>query len=419
MPFKRSTFVSRSKVALSVLAFACALGATAEAGPRSAPIVYKNEAMNAPAPATTYRVAQAPAASAPQARSAPVDKATARIEFRYPDSQPAGAEVRTASTTSAPLARTTRESALTEAPQMLVPARPVVEAVSLQAMPAPAGQGMTYTPPAPVMAAPTAPVAAPAAAMGEFVETGLAIVYGEEFAGLPTANGELFSQMEMTAAHPSLPLPSLVHVTNLDTGREVVVRVNDRGPFEDGANLQLSRKAAEALGMNGAGKGNVRLRYLSPAPVLGGQAVSQKSAAPVALAPPVKAPAAEPAVTQMASAAPVTVEDELLGGGTSSVQTPRLMSMTVAPQAVSYAAPAAATGDVFVQLASFSDIGNAEAMLRQVESRLPVEIVPARVNGADFFRVRVGPFQDRAAAEQVRANLYADGTADGRIVAGY
>jgi rare lipoprotein A len=413
MPFKRSTFVSRSKVALSVVALSCAFGATAEAGPRGAPIVYKYDAMNAPVPAA-YRVAQAPAAAAPQARSAPVDKATARIEFRYPDSQPAGPEVRTASVTSSPLAGTMRESALTEAPQMLVPVRPVVESASLQGMPEPVGQGAAYAEPPPLVAQPTAPV--PAAA-GEFVETGVAIVYGEEFAGLPTANGELFSQTEMTAAHPSLPLPSLVHVTNLDTGREVVVRVNDRGPFEDGANLQLSRKAAEALGMNGAGKGSVRLRYLSPAPVLAAQTVSQTPVAPAPVLPPVTTPAALPVASQTAFAAPA--EDELLGGGTSSVaQTPRLMSMTVAPKAATYAVPVA-SGGVFVQLASFSDIGNAEAMLRQVESRLPVEIVPARVNGADFFRVRVGPFQDHAAAEQVRANLYADGTADGRIVTGY
>lgn len=411
MPFKRSTFVSRSKVALSVVALSCAFGVTAEAGPRGAPIVYKYDAMNAPVPAA-YRVAQAPAAAAPQARSAPVDKATARIEFRYPDSQPAGPEVRTASVTSSPLAGTMRESALTEAPQMLVPVRPVVESASLQGMPEPVGQGAAYAEPAPLVAQPTAPAAA-----GEFVETGVAIVYGEEFAGLPTANGEVFSQTEMTAAHPSLPLPSLVHVTNLDTGREVVVRVNDRGPFEDGANLQLSRKAAEALGMNGAGKGSVRLRYLSPAPVLAAQTVSQTPVAPAPVLPPVTTPAALPVASQTAFAAPA--EDELLGGGTSSVaQTPRLMSMTVAPKAATYTAPVA-SGGVFVQLASFSDIGNAEAMLRQVESRLPVEIVPARVNGADFFRVRVGPFQDHAAAEQVRANLYADGTADGRIVTGY
>lgn len=406
MPFKRSTFASRSKVALSVIAIACALAAPAQAGPGSAPIVYKGTGMNAAAP---MRLAQATTLPSPQAKQAPADKATARIEFRYPDSQPVGA-VLTASTTSPPLARTASENAMIEAPRVVLPAAPVVESVSLQAMPELAGKGMDYTPLTPV-AQPTAP----ADVNAEFVETGLAVVYGEEFAGLPTANGEIFSQVEMTAAHPSLPLPSLVHVTNLDTGREVVVRVNDRGPFEDGANLQLSRKAADALGMSGAGKGNVRLRYLSPAPVLAAQPYSQKSVTPAL--PPVKAPAAAPAPVLMASAP--AAEDELLGGGASPAPAPRLMSMTVAPQPAAYLTPAVASGDVFVQLASFSDIGNAEAMLRSVEGYHPVEIVPARVNGADFFRVRVGPFADRAAAEQVRSNLYASGTADGRIVTGY
>lgn len=412
MPFKRSTFVGRSRVALSVLAFTCALAAAAEAGPRGAPIVYKNETMNAAAP---VRMAQAPAPAAMPAaapvKSAPLDKATARIAFRYPDSQPAAGEFKMASTQSTPIASTARESAYTEAPQMLAPPRRAIEAAALQSMPEPAGQGMAYTPPAPV-----AQATALTDVNAGFVEIGMAIVYGEEFAGLPTANGEIFSQMDMTAAHPSLPLPSLVQVTHVETGREVVVRVNDRGPFEDGASLQLSRKAAEALGMNGAGKGNVRLRYLSPAPALAVQPVSQKSSAP-ALAP-VIAPTAQPAAAQMASM-PVAPEDELLGGGAPAASSPRLMSMTVAPQSVAYTAPAAATSNVFVQLASFSDIGNAETMLRRVGGSLPVEIVPARVNGADFFRVRVGPFQDHAAAEQVRANLYLNGTADGRIVTGY
>ncbi|ABI76112.1 rare lipoprotein A [Hyphomonas neptunium ATCC 15444] len=410
MPFKRSTFVGRSRVALSVLAFACALSATAEAGSRGAPIVYKSDAMNGAAP--SFQTAQAPARASAPAKSAPIDKATARIEFRYPDSQPAvgqpvAGEFKTASAQSGPIAASTRESAYSEAPQMIAPAPPVVEAVSLQAMPEPAGQGMDYTPLKPVVEA-----SAPADVNAAFAETGIAIVYGDEFAGLPTANGEVFSQTELTAAHPSLPLPSLVSVTNVDTGREVVVRVNDRGPFEDGANVQLSRKAAETLGMNGAGKGNVRLRYLSPAPVVATRPAAKTSSAPALLR---ESPVAQPAVSQAVSA-PVAAEDELLGGGASA---PRLMSMTVAPPAPAYTAPASATGDVFVQLASFSDIGNAEALLRNVEASLPVEIVPARVNGADFFRVRVGPFQDHAAAEQIRANLSLNGTADGRIVTGY
>ena len=74
-----------------------------------------------------------------------------------------------------------------------------------------------------------------------FDETGVAIVYGSEFNGLPTANGEMFDPNAMTAAHPTLPLPSLIQVVNTETGKEVVLRVNDRGPFEDGASLQVPR----------------------------------------------------------------------------------------------------------------------------------------------------------------------------------
>lgn len=399
---KRPTRISRSRIALSALALACALSAAAEAGPRGAPIIYKGDKMNASSP---VRIVQTPAPiAAPAAKPVPVnasvDRATARIEFRYPDSA-AGKQVQTASVTASPVMGSLRDNGYTEAPQIVTPRQPVVEMDALQPMPQPAGQGSAYT-----AAVPAAqPVAAPTPNEA-FAETGIAVVYGEEFNGLPTANGEIFSQTEMTAAHPSLPLPSLVHVTNPATGREVVVRVNDRGPFEDGANLQLSRKAADVLGLSATGKGNVQVRYLSAAPVL---AVAPAAAAtPVAVKAPV--PVAQ-SPTQIA-AAPVVAEDELLGGGPSAVPTtPRLMSMTVVPAAQP-------SGDVFVQLASFSDIGNAEAMVRQVRGSLPVEIVPARVNGADFFRVRVGPFQDQASAEQVRYRLSADGTADGRIVTG-
>lgn len=409
MPFKRPTAISRTKVALSAIALACAVSAAAEAGPRAAPIVFKGDSIDSAAP---LRMAQTQTVAAPpaQSRPAPADKATARIEFRYPDSSFADGQMFEASS-PAPMANPVNETAYTEAPRVLIPAQPVVDAAPLQAMPELAGQGTGLASLVPAAPA-TQPVAA--AVDGAFTETGVAIIYGDEFAGLPTANGEVFSQTELTAAHPSLPLPSLVQVKNVDTGREVVVRVNDRGPFEDGANLQLSRKAAEALGMTAAGKGTVELRYLSPAPVLASKPVSQFTA-PEA---PATLPASQPANLQMASAE-MPAEDELLGGGpAASSSSPRLMSMTVAPKAASIIAPAAA-GDMFVQLASFSDIGNAEALLRQVEGSLPVEIVPARVNGADFFRVRVGPFQDHASAEQVRASLSADGTADGRIVSGY
>jgi rare lipoprotein A len=77
---------------------------------------------------------------------------------------------------------------------------------------------------------------------------------------------------------------------------------------------------------------------------------------------------------------------------------------------------AAASGTLFVQLASFSDIGNAESLYRGLKGDLPVQIVPARVNGTDYFRVRVGPLDSRDAANELRDRLNAEGKGDGRVV---
>ena len=92
--------------------------------------------------------------------------------------------------------------------------------------------------------------------------TGRASWYGPGFHGKRTANGEAFNQYAMTAAHPSLPMPSIVEVTNLDNGRSVRVRVNDRGPFHSDRIIDVSKAAAEALDMIRSGTANVRVRLL-------------------------------------------------------------------------------------------------------------------------------------------------------------
>lgn len=96
-------------------------------------------------------------------------------------------------------------------------------------------------------------------------EVGIASWYGEPFHGRLTANGEIFDQDAYTAAHPTLPLPGLVEVTNLDTGRRMVLRLNDRGPFAKGRLIDLSRAAARELGFERAGLARVRVVYLGPA----------------------------------------------------------------------------------------------------------------------------------------------------------
>lgn len=94
------------------------------------------------------------------------------------------------------------------------------------------------------------------------VETGIASWYGPNFHGKRTANGEIYNQNDLTAAHRTLQMPSLVRVTNLENGRSVVVRINDRGPFKRGRVIDVSRKAAELLGFIGQGTARVRVEVL-------------------------------------------------------------------------------------------------------------------------------------------------------------
>lgn len=94
------------------------------------------------------------------------------------------------------------------------------------------------------------------------VETGIASWYGPSFHGKRTANGEIYNQNDLTAAHRTLQMPSIVRVTNLENGRSVVVRINDRGPFKRGRVIDVSKRAAELLGFIGAGTARVRVEVL-------------------------------------------------------------------------------------------------------------------------------------------------------------
>jgi len=97
----------------------------------------------------------------------------------------------------------------------------------------------------------------------EEIGTGLASWYGSEFAGRRTASGERFDPAGYTAAHRSLPFGSMVRVTRLDTGRSVIVRINDRGPFTGGRVIDLSQAAAREIGLIGPGRGQVSLALVS------------------------------------------------------------------------------------------------------------------------------------------------------------
>lgn len=110
----------------------------------------------------------------------------------------------------------------------------------------------------------------------DYDETGIASWYGPGFHGKSTANGERYNQTRLTAAHPTLPLPSYVEVTNLANGRTLIVRVNDRGPYKRGRILDLSARAAQLLGYQGSGTAQVRVRYVGKAPLAGDDRYEQE-----------------------------------------------------------------------------------------------------------------------------------------------
>ncbi len=224
-------------------------------------------------------------------------------------------------------------------------------------------------------------------------ERGQASIYMDGFDGQPTANGEIFDETAMTAAHPSLPLPSLVQVINEENGREIVVRVNDRGPFDGKRILELSPRAGSVLGMASAGSASVRLRYLGPAPVqqnpetFAAATVENESLPPVSVAP----------------------QPEILSASRPTLPAARPDPVQVSSMSVS----AVRTGNIFIQAGAFSDIANAQNLTSNIGARLPVKIEEARVNGGDFFRVLVGPFSNRDIAERERQQLSRSGIVDG------
>ena len=214
--------------------------------------------------------------------------------------------------------------------------------------------------------------------------------YGPNFHGLRTASGETYDQEGLTAAHPTLPLNSLVQVTNLENGREIIVRVNDRGPFVGERLIDLTRAGAEILGFERAGHARVHVRYLGPAP----RRVNAEGMSAPARAAPIPA-------------SPARRQDDLAGGPMSllpeaAAPAPQWREPVVQNAAYAPAAP----GAYVVQVGAFSDPANAQRVRAVVEAAGPVEVdVRRAASGAELFRVRVGPFASAHEADAARRAL--------------
>lgn len=237
-------------------------------------------------------------------------------------------------------------------------------------------------------------------------ETGIASWYGPGFHAKFTANGEIFDQNDLTAAHRTLPMPSFVRVTNLDNGRSMVLRVNDRGPFARGRILDVSARASELLGFDKAGTARVRVQILPEESKQVAQqmrsGVQVASAAP-ALAQPQAAPRSgvtsgalppPPGVASSPAAAPIGLPVDPTGN-----------LRTVAPQRT----------QIFVQAGAFENRENAQRLSQRLRGMGPSSVTPVMVGGKQMFRVRVGPLSTVEEGDRMLDRVIAD-TPGARLV---
>ena len=254
-------------------------------------------------------------------------------------------------------------------------------------------------------------------------ETGIASWYGEAFDGKHTANGEVFDLSGLTAAHHTLALPSIVQVTNLENGRMLTLRVNDRGPFAHGRIIDVSRHAAQLLGFEQQGTAKVRVRVLMNE-TMEAQAAARRNGIDEPQAAPVVVAQAVPRVavdTQPLSPLPGTIAASPPAPTRSSAAPPPTTVAAVQPTAPvltgtvtqGVAHPGA---QIYVQAGAFAQIANANHVRDRIASLGAVQVSGVRVNGANLFRVRLGPVASVQEADGLLSQVVAAGMSGAQIV---
>jgi rare lipoprotein A len=199
---------------------------------------------------------------------------------------------------------------------------------------------------------------APMTVLAPLKQRGIASWYGKKFHGQKTAIGETYDMFAMTAAHPTAPLPSFARVTHARSGRSVIVRINDRGPFHPGRIVDLSYAAAHRLGIAQGGSGEVEFEILTP---------------PFEANAPIQTPVLTPPIATSAL-----------------VEPPPLLRPTTPSETF------------YVQLGAFGNFANAQTFQQRMSSETNLTPRVQQVDG--LFRVRLGPFDTRAAADAARVD---------------
>ena len=293
----------------------------------------------------------------------------------------------------------------------------------------------------------------------EYDKVGIASWYGDKFHNKRTANGEIFDMNALTAAHKTLPLPSMVEVTNLENGRKIVLRVNDRGPFVGTRIIDLSRRAAQLLGFQKQGIAKVRVRILaeesmsiaaklSPAvkPLRAKKATTELvEENSLEALPPLSASDMDSGASAMASGASAVSAGDLEAGIASSGATGALEGSAGAleaqtAQSASSGAPGASMGateaskgeaksasnalpplasggnKLLVQVGAFGDEQNARKLWQELKAQGFEKVQLAKDLGDTLTRVRIGPLADAAEAKAIIKRAINAGFVDSRVV---
>jgi rare lipoprotein A len=251
----------------------------------------------------------------------------------------------------------------------------------------------------------------------EYDETGVASWYGPNFHGGHTANGEIFDENALTAAHRTLPMPVNVRVTNLDNGKSIIVRVNDRGPYAKGRIIDVSKGAAKLLGFLAQGTAKVRVTYVARADLGGGEPPPSETPPEIANAVPAaptgKVDEEALNIVPGATVAPPVAAPTL---PTPPIPAPPMPAVDTQPTGEVQHVSVPATTHMYVQAGAFTAVANANRLKERYAAAGDLFISPIDRGGQRLYRVRIGPFDDVSLADAALARLTGAGSTDARIV---
>ena len=246
-----------------------------------------------------------------------------------------------------------------------------------------------------------------------YSEIGMASWYGPSFSGGKTANGEIFDETKFTAAHRTLPMPSLVRVTNLENGISMTLKVNDRGPYARDRIIDLSSAAAEVLKIKEKGTARVRVEILPE------ESKNLKDLAMASQNTDIYEPNISYSSNDIQSEAPKV---ETTSAEPAPAPTPEPAPVVEATPAPVQPAPATVSNstenksEYFVQVAAYSTYEKAEALKDKLVNFGTVKIFKSVVNGETLYKVRLGEYSSKEEAENVQKQVNDSGIKGSRVL---